>query len=169
MPGARPTAAPPQPRSALLPAVPAPACAASTRPRFPRVRTAAVTTGPWPPLRVVPAPVAPVGPEAIAPARTPLRLVTPPTARAVVRLVGSTRGQASVELVAVLPLVAVALALAYQALLAGQAVWEVRVAARAAARANAFGADAAGAGRAHLRRTLERRLQGPPGGGGDGA
>jgi hypothetical protein len=52
--------------------------------------------------------------------------------------------------VALLPLVALLLALAYQALLAGQAAWEAHVAARAAARANAVGGDAAQAARAHL-------------------
>ena len=46
-----------------------------------------------------------------------------------------------------------------QALLAGQAVWEARVAARAAARAHAFGADAAAAARSHLRPRLERGLR----------
>ena len=51
------------------------------------------------------------------------------------------------------------LAVAYQALLAGQAVWEARVAARAAARAHAFGADAAAAARSHLRPALERGLR----------
>ena len=71
----------------------------------------------------------------------------------------SPSGQASVELVALLPAVLVVLALVYQALLAGQAVWEARVAARAAARANAFGADAAAAARAHLRHRLDRGLR----------
>ena len=50
------------------------------------------------------------------------------------------------------------LAVAVQALLAGQAAWEARVAARAAARANAFGEDAATAARGHLRARLERGL-----------
>jgi uncharacterized protein (UPF0333 family) len=68
-------------------------------------------------------------------------------------------GQASVELVVLLPVIVVVLAVAFQALLAGQAVWEVRVAARAAARAHAFGGDAAGAARAHLRPRLERGLR----------
>jgi hypothetical protein len=68
-------------------------------------------------------------------------------------------GQATVELVALLPAVLVVLAVALQALLAGQAVWEARVAARAAARAHAFGADAAAAARSHLRPRLERGLQ----------
>jgi hypothetical protein len=49
-------------------------------------------------------------------------------------------------------------AVAAQALLVGQAAWEVRVAARAAARANAFGHDAAAAARGHLRAGLERDL-----------
>lgn len=73
--------------------------------------------------------------------------------------VTSSRGQASVELVVLLPVIAAVLALAYQAVLAGQAVWEVRVAARAAARAHAFGADAAAAARTHLRAGLEPGLQ----------
>jgi hypothetical protein len=38
-------------------------------------------------------------------------------------------------------------------------VWQTRVAARAAARANAFGADAAAAARAHLPRGLEGGLR----------
>ena len=71
----------------------------------------------------------------------------------------SESGQATVELVALLPAVLVILAVALQALLAGQAVWEARVAARAAARAHAFGADAAAAARSHLRPRLERGLQ----------
>jgi hypothetical protein len=69
------------------------------------------------------------------------------------------RGQAAVELVALLPLVAVLLALAYQALLAGQAAWEAHVAARAAARANAVGGDAVQAARAHLPDVLEHGLR----------
>jgi hypothetical protein len=64
-----------------------------------------------------------------------------------------------VEFVVLLPVVLALLAVAWQTLLAGQAVWEVRVAARAAARAHAFGADAAGAARAHLRPQLERGLR----------
>jgi hypothetical protein len=71
----------------------------------------------------------------------------------------SDSGQAAVELVALLPVIVAIVALTWQALLAGQAVWEARVAARAAARAHAFGADAAGAARAHLRPRLERGLR----------
>src|SRR5690349_1493641 len=55
------------------------------------------------------------------------------------------RGQASVEFVVLLPVILVVLAVGYQAVLAGQAIWEVRVAARAAARANSLGGDAAAA------------------------
>jgi hypothetical protein len=51
------------------------------------------------------------------------------------------------------------LAVVAQALLAGQAAWETRVAARAAARANAFGHDAEVAARGHLRAGLERGLR----------
>ena len=76
-------------------------------------------------------------------------------------------GQAAVELVAVLPVLAAVVAFALQALLAGQAVWEARVAARAAARAHAVGADAAGAARAHLRPRLEHGLQVSATAGGD--
>jgi len=56
-------------------------------------------------------------------------------------------------------LVVVVLAIAYQALLAGQALWEVRVASRAAARAHSLGADPAAAARARLRSGLERGLR----------
>ncbi len=76
-------------------------------------------------------------------------------------------GQASVEFVVLLPVIVVVLAVAYQALIAGQAVWEARVAARAAARAHAFGADAAAAARSHLRPALERGLRVRAGEGGD--
>jgi hypothetical protein len=65
------------------------------------------------------------------------------------------RGQASVELVALLPLVAVLAGLLWQATVAGQAVWLAGSAARAAARASAVGADA----RVAARRVLPARLQ----------
>jgi hypothetical protein len=71
----------------------------------------------------------------------------------------SESGQATVEFVALLPIVLAVLAVALQAVLAGQAVWEARVAARAAARAHAFGADATAAARSHLRPRLERGLR----------
>jgi hypothetical protein len=71
----------------------------------------------------------------------------------------SASGQASVEFVATLPVVLLLLAFAWQAVLAGQVVWHARVAARAAARAHSFGADAEHAARAHLPRSLERGLR----------
>jgi len=63
-------------------------------------------------------------------------------------------GQASVELVALLPLLAVVAAVLWQAVVAGQAVWLAGTAARAAARAEAVGADAPAA----ARRVLTPRL-----------
>ncbi|MDX6679834.1 MAG: hypothetical protein QOE31_3886 [Solirubrobacteraceae bacterium] len=66
------------------------------------------------------------------------------------------RGQASVELVALLPLMAVLAALLWQAVVAGQAVWLAGSAARAAARASAVGGDA----RAAARGVLPERLRG---------
>lgn len=68
------------------------------------------------------------------------------------------RGQATVELVALLPLVAVLAGLLWQAVVAGQAVWLAGSAARAAARASAIGADARAAARRVLPRRLERGL-----------
>ena len=56
-------------------------------------------------------------------------------------------GQASVELVAILPLVAIVIAVLWQAVLAGQAVWSSAGAARAAARAQAVGGDPLAAAR----------------------
>jgi uncharacterized protein (UPF0333 family) len=76
----------------------------------------------------------------------------------------SERGQASVELVALLPLIAVLAAIGWQAVVAGQAVWLAGSAARAAARASAVGADAGAAARrtlpAHLRRGVAVRSRG---------
>jgi hypothetical protein len=67
-------------------------------------------------------------------------------------------GQAGVELVAVLPCALVVCALVWQLALAGHAAWAVSSAARAAARAQAVGADPrAGALRA-LPAALERGL-----------
>src|SRR3954464_2199901 len=57
-------------------------------------------------------------------------------------------GQASVEFVAMLPLVARGAAGLWQAVVAGQAVWASAGAARAAARAEAIGSDAAEGARA---------------------
>lgn len=75
----------------------------------------------------------------------------------------SELGQATVELVALLPLVAVLGALLWQGVVAGQAIWFAGSAARAAARASAIGADARAAARrvlpAHLERGLEVRRE----------
>ena len=71
--------------------------------------------------------------------------------RARVRRLRPDDGQATVELVALLPLVGLLVALLWQALLAGETVWLSGGAARAAARAAAVGADPA-----------RRRARGPP-------
>ena len=68
-------------------------------------------------------------------------------------------GQATVELIALLPLLVAVLASLWQAVLAGQAIWAVTSAARAAARAHAVGADATVAARAHLPASLEPALR----------
>jgi Flp pilus assembly protein TadG len=60
------------------------------------------------------------------------------------------RGQAAVELVAVLPLLGVLVALAWQAVIAGHAAWAATAAARAAARAAAIGQDPAAVARRRL-------------------
>ena len=65
-------------------------------------------------------------------------------------------GQASVELVALLPLLALVAAVLWQAVVAGQAVWLAGTAARAAARAEAVGADAPAAARSVLTPRLGR-------------
>jgi hypothetical protein len=83
--------------------------------------------------------------------RCPLRLRSAPAR--------SRDGQATVELVAVLPLVGVLVALLWQALLAGEAVWLSGGAARAAARAAAVGGDPARAARAVLPRRYEHGLR----------
>ena len=75
------------------------------------------------------------------------------------RRIAEERGQATVELVALLPVLAALLAALWQAVLAGQAVWAVTVAARAAARAEAVGGNPRAAARDHLPRSLERGLR----------
>jgi hypothetical protein len=69
------------------------------------------------------------------------------------------RGQAAVELVAVLPLLALLLGGLWQAVLAGEAAWAAAGAARAAARAEAVGLDARAAARAELAARHERGLR----------
>jgi hypothetical protein len=78
--------------------------------------------------------------------------------RALGRLV-CVRGQASVELVALLPLAGLLCALLWQALLAGETVWLSGVAARAAARAVAVGADPVAAARGVVPARLARGLR----------
>jgi hypothetical protein len=68
-------------------------------------------------------------------------------------------GQATVELVALLPLAALVVAAAWQLVLAGQAVWLAGAAARAGARAHAVGGDAAAAARRVLPARLERGMR----------
>jgi len=72
---------------------------------------------------------------------------------------GGVRGQATVELVALLPLVGLLVALLWQALLAGETVWLSGVAARAAARAVAVGVDPVAAARGVLPARFERGLR----------
>jgi hypothetical protein len=67
-------------------------------------------------------------------------------------------GQASVELVALLPMLAIVGALVWQAVVAGQAIWLTGAAARAAARAAAVGGDTRAAARGALPPRLERGL-----------
>lgn len=69
------------------------------------------------------------------------------------------RGQASVELVALLPVIALLAALLWQVAIAGQAVWLAGSAARAAARAKAVEGDAEQAARGALPESLERGLR----------
>src|SRR4051794_11471340 len=80
----------------------------------------------------------------------------------------SQTGQASVELVVLLPLVVALLAVGYQAVLAGQALWETRVAAPAAARAHAGGGDPAAAARTPPPAAVERGVRVAASGGGGG-
>jgi hypothetical protein len=75
------------------------------------------------------------------------------------RCLADCAGQATVELVALLPLLGLLAALLWQALLAGETVWLSGTAARAAARAAAVGADPLAAARAVLPLRLERGLR----------
>ena len=72
------------------------------------------------------------------------------------------RGQASAELVAVIPLVAAALLAVAQLVVAGYALWSAEDAARAAARAAHVGGDAEAAARSALPGWLEEgaRIEG---------
>jgi hypothetical protein len=68
-------------------------------------------------------------------------------------------GQATVELIALLPVLALVGLLLWQAVVAGQAVWLAGAAARSAARAAAIGADPGPAARRALTPALERGLR----------
>jgi hypothetical protein len=74
-------------------------------------------------------------------------------------MAASERGQATVELIGVLPLLAVLGFAVWQAAVAGQALWMAGAAARAAARASAIGTDAEAAARAVLPPRLEDGLR----------
>ncbi len=67
-------------------------------------------------------------------------------------------GQASVELVAIVPFVLLVGALCWQTALAGHTAWMSSQAARVAARADAVGHDPEAAARSALPATLERHL-----------
>jgi hypothetical protein len=69
------------------------------------------------------------------------------------------RGQASVELIGVLPAALLVVAIGWQLLLAGEATWLAANAARVAARAQAVGRDPAEAARSSLPSYLERHLE----------
>ena len=71
----------------------------------------------------------------------------------------SQLGQASVELVAVVPFMLLVGAVVWQLVLAGHTAWLTANAARAAARADTVGRDAATAARSALPRSMERGLE----------
>jgi hypothetical protein len=73
-------------------------------------------------------------------------------------------GSASVELIAVIPFLALAVLVAAQIALAGQALWSAGVAARAGARAALVGGDAARAARRALPAAVRRGAEVEAGG-----
>jgi len=73
--------------------------------------------------------------------------------------IDNERGQASIELVAVLPVVLLVGALVWQLALAGHTAWLTANAARAGARADVVGRDPVSAARSALPRSLERGLE----------
>jgi hypothetical protein len=78
------------------------------------------------------------------------------------------KGTASVELVAAVPLLLLALAVAAQIALAGQALWSASVAARAGARAALVGGDAKAAARRALPAAMRDGAEVEEEGGGGG-
>ena len=77
------------------------------------------------------------------------------------------RGQATVELIALLPCLAALLAAVWQLALFGYSEWAASAAARAAARAHAVGDDPGEAARRHVPGSLRRGLRVSAGVGGD--
>lgn len=75
------------------------------------------------------------------------------------RAISHQQGQAAVELVALLPLIALIAMVLWQLAVAGQAVWLAGAAARAAARAHAVGGDEGVAARGVLPSRLEPGLR----------
>jgi hypothetical protein len=73
--------------------------------------------------------------------------------------VNEERGQASIELVAVLPCILLVAAVVWQLVLVGHTAWLTAQAARAGARADAVGRDAEAAARSTLPGSLERGLE----------
>ena len=71
----------------------------------------------------------------------------------------SQRGQATIELIAALPVVLLLAAVAWQLALVGHTAWLAAHAARSGARADVVGRDAATAARRSLPRSLERGLR----------
>src|SRR3954454_6195215 len=71
----------------------------------------------------------------------------------------SSAGQASVEFVALLPVLVLVALLAWQAVVAGQAIWLSGSAARGAARAVALGDEPTAAARASLPRPVAARAR----------
>ena len=69
------------------------------------------------------------------------------------------RGSASLELVGVLPFLLLAILVAAQLAVAGQALWSAGVAARAGARAALVGKDAGAAARAALPPSMRRHVR----------
>lgn len=74
------------------------------------------------------------------------------------RVRGDQGGQASVELVALLPVMAGIVLACWQCVVAGESWWLTGAASRAAARAAVIGADPQAAARATLPRHVRRRL-----------
>ena len=98
----------------------------------------------------------------------PARVGSPGTPRSSPRFGASDeRGQATVELVALLPCLVAVIAAWWQAALVGWAAWGAHAAARAAARAHAVQDDARAAARRHLPADLERGLRVTPGADGE--